>query len=130
MDMKTCRHFNGIHGPGMRKDHVQCTVGQTVNDYREHNGRMYEWGCTNGNACQMKCPEFSPYTKAECDADESYWDEHIKTVVLACDSIPKTGSSGIVECVKCKGKLHWSRAACNGHIHAKCETDGCLSWME
>ncbi len=130
MNTKTCRHFNGIHGPGMRKDHVQCTVGQTVNDYREHNGYMNVWGCINGNACKSKCPKFDPYTKAECDADDAETEARIKIVVAAYRSIPSTGSSGIVECVKCKGKLHWSRAACNGHIHAKCETDDCLSWME
>lgn len=36
----------------------------------------------------------------------------------------------IVECPACKGRLHLSIAAYNGHVHGRCETDGCASWME
>lgn len=36
----------------------------------------------------------------------------------------------VIECPTCKGRLHLSQAAYNGHVHGKCETDGCLSWME
>ena len=38
--------------------------------------------------------------------------------------------SEVVECPACKGKLHLSIAAYNGHVHGKCETEGCVSWME
>lgn len=37
---------------------------------------------------------------------------------------------GVIECPVCKGKLHVSHAAYNGHVHAKCETKDCVSWME
>lgn len=36
----------------------------------------------------------------------------------------------VVECPACKGRLHLSIAAYNGHVHGKCETDGCVAWME
>lgn len=36
----------------------------------------------------------------------------------------------VVECPVCKGRLHLSQAACNGHVHGKCETEGCVAWME
>mgnify|MGYP001604798916 CR=1 FL=1 len=36
----------------------------------------------------------------------------------------------IVECPACKGRLHLSIAAYNGHVHGKCETQGWVSWME
>ena len=36
----------------------------------------------------------------------------------------------VVECPACKGRLHLSIAAYNGHVHGKCETEGCASWME
>ena len=36
----------------------------------------------------------------------------------------------VVECPACKGRLHLSIAAYNGHVHGRCETDGCASWME
>jgi hypothetical protein len=28
------------------------------------------------------------------------------------------------------GWLHLSQSAYNGHVHGKCETDDCVSWME
>lgn len=36
----------------------------------------------------------------------------------------------VVECPICKGRLHLSIAAYNGHIHGRCETADCVSWME
>ena len=36
----------------------------------------------------------------------------------------------VIECPACKGRLHLSIAASNGHVHAQCETEGCVSWME
>lgn len=37
---------------------------------------------------------------------------------------------GVEECPVCKGKLFMTHAAYNGHVHGKCETADCLSWME
>lgn len=36
----------------------------------------------------------------------------------------------VVECPACKGRLHLSISSYNGHVHGKCETAGCVSWME
>jgi hypothetical protein len=43
---------------------------------------------------------------------------------------PATNRREIVECPVCKGKLHLSQSAYNGHVHGRCETVGCVSWME
>jgi hypothetical protein len=38
---------------------------------------------------------------------------------------------GVIDCPVCKtGKLRYSRAGYNGHVHAGCTTDGCVGWME
>lgn len=37
-------------------------------------------------------------------------------------------NKGIIECPKCKGELHFTRAFSNGHIWGKCKTENCLSW--
>lgn len=38
---------------------------------------------------------------------------------------------GTMPCPVCNtGTLRYSRAACNGHIHAACSTTGCVRWME
>ena len=39
--------------------------------------------------------------------------------------------SGIVDCPVCKkGKLLYSRAEYNGHVHAACSNADCVRWME
>lgn len=40
--------------------------------------------------------------------------------------------SGTIDCPACGGQwsLRFSRAGYNGHIHAACQTDGCVQWME
>lgn len=43
---------------------------------------------------------------------------------------PKEDRREVVECPICKGRLHLSQSAYNGHCHGRCETDGCVSWME
>ena len=36
----------------------------------------------------------------------------------------------VVDCPACKGRLHLSISSYNGHVHGRCETVGCVSWME
>lgn len=36
----------------------------------------------------------------------------------------------VMECPQCKGRLHLSQSSYNGHVHGRCETEGCVSWME
>lgn len=36
----------------------------------------------------------------------------------------------VVGCPVCKGHLHLSQSSYNGHVHGRCETEGCVSWME
>lgn len=38
--------------------------------------------------------------------------------------------SGVEECPACHGCLRLSIAASNGHVWGKCQTAGCLAWME
>lgn len=42
------------------------------------------------------------------------------------------GASGAIDCPVCSGpnSLRFSRAGYNGHIHAACTTEDCVSWME
>lgn len=43
---------------------------------------------------------------------------------------PEIDRREVIECPVCKGRLHLSQSAYNGHVHGKCETDNCVSWME
>jgi hypothetical protein len=49
------------------------------------------------------------------------------------DDGPKnyTSGAGVMDCPVCKtGKLRYSRAAYNGHVHARCSTADCVAWMQ
>lgn len=43
---------------------------------------------------------------------------------------PEHDRREVMECPKCKGKIHLSQSSYNGHVHGHCETEGCVSWME
>jgi len=56
-------------------------------------------------------------------------------IVAACGgpwTYGMTGQSATIDCPACQGvmTLSFSRAGCNGHIHARCSTPKCVSWME
>lgn len=39
--------------------------------------------------------------------------------------------AGVMACPVCKtGKLRYSRAGYNGHVHGACSTENCVRWME
>ena len=41
------------------------------------------------------------------------------------------GAGGSIDCPSCNGGiLHFMRSGYNGHIHARCNTAGCVNWME
>lgn len=43
----------------------------------------------------------------------------------------RVAKEGAIPCpTGCGGVLHLSQAAYNGHVWGKCETTGCVSWME
>lgn len=43
---------------------------------------------------------------------------------------PQQDRRGVVTCPACKGRLHLTQSAYNGHVYGQCETKGCISWME
>jgi hypothetical protein len=43
---------------------------------------------------------------------------------------PEKDRSEILQCPICEGKLHLFQSSYNGHVRGKCETAGCVEWME
>jgi len=43
---------------------------------------------------------------------------------------PANHREEVIECPVCKGRLHLQQSAHNGHCSGKCETAGCVSWIE
>lgn len=84
------------------------------------------------------CPFWQEPTPAEVEQDRIERDaayERAKVAIRVASQWrvkpkPAHDRREVIECPCCKGRLHLSQSAYNGHVHGKCETDGCVSWME
>jgi hypothetical protein len=86
---------------------------------------------------QCQCPKLQFPTEDEVQAELDSHKASMQKMALALaviDPIRKEQKGknwgGVLECPVCKGRLHVSHAAYNGHVHARCETADCVSWME
>lgn len=74
------------------------------------------------------------FTEEEIASLEKEFSDYMESVgsarqAIIADSGGKRSVSGSVVCPKCSQTLRYS-VAFNGHVHASCTTQGCLSWME
>ena len=99
------------------------------------------------------CPCFGPEQSGECQHKEyptaeemAARDAEIKarferTIIARAAIVDYLGgpwkrgmgkSGGRIDCPVCgkESALQFSRSGYNGHIHAACDTDDCVSWME
>ena len=138
-EMLTCRHFNGIH-------HGECRAG--VN-YRVLAGEpslgcMTRIPCTFGfepkGGPMAVCAKLERPSREEAeltiDKQEAAFQRHVGAYSAAhADAKAKGlkrghGGQSSMPCPVCGGTLVYAVAGYNGHMHAKCETEGCVSWME
>lgn len=130
--MDSCRHFNG-------SQNKKCLAGIEYLDIppktmpcipRSVNGRE-TWPCEKF--------EIMSIADAEKEADERLvkYERGVKARHAAKDDAKAHGYGkghggvGAVPCPGCQGgTLRYSVAGYNGHMHGKCSTSGCVSWME
>ena len=88
-----------------------------------------------------ECDKRSTWTQAEAEqliADgEAAMERHMRAFRAAHDDAKAKkfgkgqGGADSLPCPVCTtGRLYYRVAGYNGHMHAKCETEGCVSWME
>jgi len=131
MKKGTCVHFNGIQ-------HEKCEAGLNMREITGGEGRGWaaRMPCIQNDQTEAACENYTEPTDAEIAESEEEMEKAMQRMRLAFPLISKLkqenpdGGSGETECPACDGKLHYSVAGCNGHTHGKCETEGCLSWME
>ena len=127
-----CKHFTGI------KD-AQCAAG--VNYVLATNDFKYSLPCLPVDHLDKRepaeCKLFCAPTDVEIAEDRAKFDAHMdvmRVVMTGIASLRKEhkgkGYAGIIECPACKGKLHLTIAAYNGHAHGRCETPDCVNWIE
>lgn len=89
-------------------------------------------------ATMIPCAQYREPTAAEVEAYQIDTDAQLNRTYAAIRVAsawrvkpkPAQDRSEVIECPICKGKLHLSQSAYNGHVHGQCETEGCVSWME
>lgn len=137
-----CIHYRAPpspFGPNANKPHV-CDAGVDMKNWRGigHDKQP----CFLDEAAKSKpealpCERLRRPTSEEIARHKKWSNARMDTMIVVMTAIQpwrakhKGKSVGeIIECPACKGRLHLSIAACNGHVHAHCETEGCVSWME
>ena len=128
-----CKHFTGM----MNKT---CEAGvsyDTVKVQKPDGGRSFACIEKYSHEPEATCDKRKWPTEEEVAAKIAEIDVRWKMMELAAPLIRKIktehkGKSwgGAVDCPACKGALHMSHSSYNGHVHGRCETDGCLGWME
>jgi len=85
------------------------------------------------NPC-TKYEEPTPEEIAAYEAEVAGMMSRFEKVLPVIHEIKKehkgTSVKGVKKCPVCGGTLHFTHAACNGHVHGECETTDCVSWME
>jgi len=85
----------------------------------------------------IPCDKYEDPTDADIAACEAAFAEMERKFTLAQpvaaqirDKYKGVDWSGVVACPVCGGHLALRHYGMNGHIHGKCATKDCLSWME
>lgn len=88
-------------------------------------------------ADRAPCPKLRPPTSEEIAAHKAWLAGRFDMLGVAFAWIADwrkahRGKSAVdvVECPVCGGRLHVSISGRNGHVHGRCETAGCVQWME
>ena len=146
-----CRHFT--NGADVVNDKV-CRLGicyLSATSQPDLPGSAYRLAChepirEDGIKIRQEggagtCEHFSALTEEEIEKEEresaAAFAKAIKRMELVLPIVSAMKKKyknksvrGIRTCPVCQGKLHLSHAGYNGHVHAHCETVGCISFME
>lgn len=148
----TCMHFNGVQND-MCKRGVSYEVNWPAGPkpciqllHKSARGGTYlkpgeepaETKPFPGADKAKPCPLYQEPTSEEVQADREDSERSLARTFAAIKVAgawrvkpkPVTDRYEVVECPVCKGRLHLSQSSYNGHVHGKCETEACVSWME
>lgn len=148
---KRCKHFAGVNFTDPEK---RCDAGCLMADVIKPVEYSYRYGSEGSGATVYRSSHSMPCfrdgdplgvcrcekqafpTAEEVEADRKETEELFGRSMKARIAIIKAtegkrGVSGDIPCPVCNtGRLNYSVASCNGHIHAACTTEDCVRWME
>ena len=124
----TCVHFNGVQ-------HDICKAGVAYSTF-PGQGIPCMQDFAKDHVCELRrfpTPEEIAQKAAAREAARQRFELAfgvVKKDMKAKGLRKGKGGGGQVECPACKGVLAYSVAGCNGHVHGRCSTDGCVWWMQ
>jgi hypothetical protein len=148
MQTGCCKHFTGSY------HNTHCQAGVCYRDVTTEPDRMegslLRLACFSrmdrlGSSAEQiaefekrgTCEKYQEPTAEEIAAYEAEMKAHMDKYMLVTPLINEVkrehkgkGWTGVKECPVCKGELRMSHSSYNGHVHGRCETEGCLAWME
>ena len=146
-EMNYCQHYEPQHGIG--NDANWCKAGcdreaVRVMPSEEDRARgVFGQPCLSGHllpdataVCSKWIRRTREMGEARADRVEAFFKQMdvVGPVVAKWRSgwskKNRVGKAEVIECPACNGKLHLSQAGVNGHVHGRCETPDCVSWME
>ena len=131
-----CIHYRYVRG----SDNPTCEAGMSLNEMaygKNHKTAPCFLMRGQPKPGARSCSKLRLPTPEEIAAHNEWSEQRIKrlgdVMVGIADWRAKhrgTNHAEIVECPACKGRLHLAISRRNGHVHGRCETEGCVSWME
>lgn len=129
MRVGDCRHFNGIQND-------TCRAGVDYETVKDKTRRPVGLPCLARDSCSSVCPKHEAQTAEDVAAWNREVSESFSRITLVRAAIVKATnkarqvSGRLNPCPACgSGTVHFA-VHFNGHIHAKCTTEGCVCWME
>jgi hypothetical protein len=133
--MSKCIHYNGVF------TNKVCLAGVNYHEqFGTEAGCFKSIPCTSPNA-DKTCTKAEYPTREVADNKVAEQDALMERIIKANNEAHKhakaaglgrgNGGVGKMPCpTGCGGTLQYSVASVNGHMHARCSTDKCVSWME
>lgn len=141
-DQNYCEHYAPKPG-SIRHDYcaLGCGASERMNAGRKA-GEPNMTPCIGGHKASdvlALCPKWQRRSMERSIARADAIQEALERMEIVMPVVAKWRSwternrvskQEVIECPKCKGRLHLSQSSYNGHVHGHCETEGCVRWME
>ena len=130
MASKFCKNYRGMH------QIKQCKAGVVFTTLEHYGTKEFRDSCPCFSSSGTGSCEFKTYPTAEEMAeDDRRLDELVarEVIIEECGEwVRGRSSEGYIDCPVCGGieKLRYVRSGSHGEIHARCSSDGCVSWMD
>jgi len=144
----TCTHFSGVFNERCKRG-----VGYEINFGGSKPGWFLRAPCVrsredlHGNSVphdrrgevELPCMFREEPTDAQIESADREFEDMLRNVKVSLALAsgwrvrpkPDADRETTVECPVCKtGRLRMTQSAYNGHVHGRCDTDGCVHWME